>query len=193
MFPVSLRIRTSTTAVLIFSTVLVALTIFGCQSADAETRVNQLLDKLAEPELEDWKHVENEIWRLWSQSGSAATDLLLQRGVQAMQRGDFRTAVSHLTTVVDHAPGFAEGLNKRATAFFLMKKYSLSIADIEQTLKLEPRHFGAISGLAMIFEILGHDELALDVYQHLIVIHPHLPGTRNAVTRLQQRISGSAL
>ena len=81
-------------------------------------------------------------------------DLLLQRGQEAMEAGDLDAAIEHFTALTDHAPDFAEGWNARATAFFQDERYGPALADIERTLALNPDHFGALMGLAMILEQL---------------------------------------
>ena len=89
-------------------------------------------------------------------------DLLLRRGNEALEAEDYMAALEHFSALTDHAPDFAEGWNGRATTFYLMGEYSLSIADVERVLALEPRHFGALSGLAFMFEAMGEPELALE-------------------------------
>ena len=113
---------------------------------DPDNRLDFLFERLADPELEDWEAVEQEVWQLWSQSGSRSIDFLLELGTQSMAQGDLGTAIERFNVVIENAPEFAEGWNKRATAYFLMQRFSLSVADIETTLSLEPRHFGAMSG-----------------------------------------------
>ena len=81
-------------------------------------------------------------------------DLLLQRGSDAIEAEDYPPAVEHLSALVELPPDFAEGWNARATAFYLMDEYSLSMADVEHVLVLEPRHFGALSGLGFMFEAM---------------------------------------
>ena len=91
--------------------------------------------------------IENRIYALWSQSGSPSMDLLLTRGREALEAGDMVLAIRHFTALIDHAPDFAEGYNGRATAYFQLGRYGLSLEDIRQTLRLNPRHFAAMSGL----------------------------------------------
>ena len=93
-------------------------------------------------------------------------DLLLRRGNEALEAEDYAAALEHFSALTDHAPDFAEGWNGRATAFYLMDEYSLAIADVERVLALEPRHFGALSGLAFMLEAMGEPELALEALQH---------------------------
>lgn len=154
-------------------------------------KLDGLFAQLAEPGREDWRRVESEILRIWAQSGSESMDLLLKRGQDAMEAEDYPTAIEHLSALTELAPGFAEGWNARATAFFLMDEYALSVADIERTLALEPRHFGALSGLGQILEALGEDALALEALRAAYAISPNRPGLDEAVQQLE-RLTGAA-
>src|SRR5690606_3470319 len=99
------------------------------------------------PDNAEWRLAEADILREWSKSGSPAMDLLLKRGREAMEAGDLKAAIEHLTALTDHAPEFAEGWNARATAYFLAGAFGPSVDDIRHTLALNPRHFGALAGL----------------------------------------------
>lgn len=152
-----------------------------------------LFAELKDPANEDWQSAEDKIWREWSKSGSRAMDLLLERGRDAIAAGDYDAAVEHLSALIDHAPGFAEGWNARATAFFLMDQYGLSVADIQQTLALNPRHFGAMSGLGSILERTDRLKDALAVYTKALEVHPHQPSVIEAVGRLRAEVDGTTL
>ena len=101
--------------------------------------------------------------------------------------------IKHLTALIDHAPDFAEGWNARATAYFQAGEFGPSVADIAQTLRLNPRHFGALSGFGMILEETGRKDEALEVYRAALAIHPHLQGVLEAVDRLEREKSGQDL
>lgn len=154
-------------------------------------KLDELFVQLRAPDLENWESVEQEIWKEWSKSGSPAMDMLLERGREAMAEADFDSAIGHLTALTDHAPEFAEGYNARATAYFQADLYGPSIRDIEMTLALNPRHFGALSGLGMILEQLGLYQDALTAYQAVIAIHPHRPNVKEAVERLEGKVGGT--
>lgn len=139
------------------------------------------------------ERIEQDIWREWSKSGSPAMDLLLQRGRDAMAVGDNAAAIEHLTALIDHAPDFAEGWNARATAYFQAGELGPSVDDIAHVLSLNPRHFGALAGLGMIFEQLEKPEKALDVYKAALAIHPHLGGVLESVERLEAQSAGQQL
>ncbi|MBC7156626.1 MAG: tetratricopeptide repeat protein [Rhodobacteraceae bacterium] len=172
----------------------VALNWAGAAAADQNApRLEELFSELQAPDTVRWQMVERQIWSEWSKSGSPAMDLLLQRGQQAMEAGDLDEAIAHFTALVDHAPDFAEGWNARATAYFQAGLYGPSLADIRMTLALNPRHFGALSGLGRILEELGEPEQALAAYRAAHAIHPHQPGIKAGIERLELRTGGQAL
>ena len=174
-----------------FATTAMAQSPATAQSVDREERLDTLFEQLAEPDREDWRRIEGEITRLWSQSGSETMDLLFQRGHGAIGRKDYAAAVDHFSSLTDLAPDFAEGWNARATTFFLMDEYALSISDIERTLALNPRHFGALSGLRRILEEMGEIDLALKAAQAAHDLTPNRPELSAAVSRLE-RLTGAA-
>ncbi|PLL11044.1 hypothetical protein C0V75_17260 [Tabrizicola sp. TH137] len=160
--------------------------------AQTET-LDSLFEELKGADAQAAARIEREIWNEWSKSGSPAMDLLLQRGRDAMAAGDTAAAIEHFTALTDHAPDFAEGWNARATAYFQAGDWGPSVNDIARTLTLNPRHFGALSGLGMIFEQLEQPEKALEAYQAALAIHPHLEGVIEAVERLEAETAGTDL
>ena len=165
-----------------------------CAQAGAQTVVlDDLFAKLLSADEPASARIEQDIWREWSKSGSPAMDLLLQRGRDAMAAGDTEAAIEHLTALIDHAPDFAEGWNARATAYFQAGELGPSISDIGHVLTLNPRHFGALTGLGMIFEQLDKPEKALEVYRAALAIHPHLAGVLESVARLEADAAGQEL
>lgn len=160
---------------------------------DDSARMDELFRRLAEAEGPAAKMVEAEIWSEWSRSGSIAMDLLLERGREAMTKGETQRAIEHFTALIDHAPDFAEAYNARATAYYQANLYGPSLEDIRQALALNPRHFGAMSGLALILEELGYEAEALEVYRELAKIHPHREGLAEALERLGRAVEGDAL
>jgi tetratricopeptide (TPR) repeat protein len=165
-----------------------------CSAAGAQTVVlDDLFAKLLTADASAATRIEQDIWREWSKSGSPAMDLLLQRGRDAMSAGETDAAIEHLTALIDHAPDFAEGYNARATAYFQAGELGPSINDIGHVLTLNPRHFGALAGLGMIFEQLEKPERALEVYRAALAIHPHLAGVLESVKRLEAAAAGQEL
>lgn len=153
--------------------------------------LDTLFGKLKKAGSEDAaKSINHAIQLRWLESGSDTVDLLMQRAMQAMDSKDYPLSLDLLDAVIDLRPGFAEGWNKRATVYYLLQDFGRSMGDIEQTLKLEPRHFGALSGLASIFRYLGRDEDALEVYEKTLAIHPRLKNVQKAYQDLVEEIEG---
>ena len=159
----------------------------------ADQDLDSLFESLKTADEAASRRIEREIITEWSKSGSPAMDLLLQRGQDAMAAGDYQTAIEHFTALTDHAPDFAEGWNARATAYYMVGEFGPSIKDIARTLTLNPRHFGALSGLGMIFQELGEPEKALEVYRAALAIHPHLGSVLEAVEALEKETGGQDL
>ena len=120
-------------------------------------------------------------------------DLLLARAESAMQAGQHELALLFLNDLTRLAPDFAEGWNKRATVYFLLEEYGRSVADIQRTLALEQRHFGALSGLGIILEQVGDKKGAMRAYRRGLEVHPNLPGAVEGVERLTPDVDGREL
>lgn len=161
----------------------------GAQSVD----VDELLSQLADPDTANWQSIERQIRTAWSKSGSAAMDLLLQRGEKALAAEDYDTALDHFTALTDHAPDFAEGWNGRATALFHKNMYGPAMEDLGRVLALNPRHFGAMTGLAVILQSVGMEKQALEVWQMVVKVHPHQPDVKDAIEALEKRVGGQTL
>jgi tetratricopeptide (TPR) repeat protein len=169
----------------------------GADKAPAKSKTEQL-DALfqalkAPSSKEAAKAAEDSIWHLWLQSGSDTIDLLMNWAMKAMEAKDYATALDFLDRVIMMKPDFAEGWNKRATVYFMMDDYSKSIADIGKTLALEPRHFGALSGLGMIMRELGEDKRAIEAYQKALAVDPNLEGVQKALDELQAKAAGKQI
>lgn len=158
-----------------------------------DASLEQLMADLADPDLENWESVERQIWEKWSTSGSDAMDLLLKRGRDAMDFGFLDVAIGHFTALINHAPEFAEGWNARATAYYLDGQFGPSMADIQQVLALNPDHFGALTGMAMMLEETGQLDEALNVVERVLEVHPHRPDVLLAQERLIKATEGTAL
>lgn len=166
-----------------------------CTLAFAEdaAKLDGLFERLKTADAGEASRIEREILIEWSKSGSPAEDLLLQRGKDAMDIGDYPAAIEHFTAIIDHDPDFAEAWNARATAYYMAGEFGPAVADIGRVLTLNPRHFGALSGLAMILEESGKPEKALEVYKAALAIHPRLQAAIEAVERLETAAEGQEL
>jgi len=132
--------------------------------------------------------VQQTIWAVWMESTNAEVNLLMLEGIDAMGQGDLKRALGAFDSMVDVAPQFAEGWNKRATVEFLMNDYKASVADIQKTLALEPHNWGALSGLGQIYVALGDDEAALRAFKRALAINPHLASVKAKVHELEAKL-----
>ncbi|MFQ5902310.1 MAG: tetratricopeptide repeat protein [Candidatus Binatia bacterium] len=110
-----------------------------------------------------------------------------------MSRRNYEEALVSFNKVVEADPDFAEGWNKRATVYYLMGEFVASVRDIERTLTLEPRHFGALSGLGLIYLALGEDRLALEAFEAALKVNPHLPGAQAHAEEVRWRLRGKRI
>ncbi|RPE71970.1 hypothetical protein EDD53_1105 [Pacificibacter maritimus] len=155
--------------------------------------LDRLFADLSQAEPHEVSVIEQDIMAELARSGSDAMDLLLERGRDALAMGDSQMAIDHLTALVDHAPNFAEGYNSRATAYFMSGYFGLSMQDIAKTLTLEPRHFGALSGMAQIFVELDRPAKARDVLLEIQNINPQMEGLLARIEQLDLVLEGTAL
>ena len=148
-----------------------------------DDRLSELFDKLflSTNNMEASRLLFN-IWDIWSIADKQETQIIFDEANQFMDVGELDNAIELLTKVVKQSPEFAEGWNKRATVYFLKGELNKSISDIEKTLNLEPRHFGALDGLAEIY--LMQDDLvgAAVIYRRILEI---IPSSKKSQDRLK--------
>ena len=162
--------------------------------AAGQTPLDALFEKLQETQNPiEARQVERKIWEAWAKSDSDTLDALMQGGMAVMEKGDYKRAVDIFTAMIELKPDFAEAYNKRATVRFMGGDYAGSVADIERTLKLEPRHFGALAGLGLIMERLDNLDAALTAYRRALAANPHLTDGRDKLKELRRRIDAKDL
>ena len=129
------------------------------------------------------------LWQMWHQSGDPKLDALLLEGIEAMQRQQLAEADAVFTRLIEAAPGFAEGWNKRATVRYMVKNYAGSIADCRETLARNPNHFGALSGQGLCHLALGEFREAAALFRRTLAVHPRLDsGRANLRTALHELV-----
>ena len=159
----------------------------AAEARQDDPRLEALFERLlAATEFDEARRIEASIWTIWIESGDETLDALMVRGSLAMSLRDFDAALRSFDAIVEAAPDFAEGWNKRATLYWLMGEHEKSIADIDRTLDLEPRHFGALSGLAMIREARDEPELALDALNRAAEVHPQMVFLEQRIKKLNR-------
>ena len=107
-----------------------------------------------------------------------------------MSQARFPVALERFDRMVEQAPDFAEGWNKRATLHYLMGNFRASVLDIQRTLDLEPRHFGALSGLGLIYDAVDQPAAALRSFEAAFAINPHLRSIEQRIIELRRQLAG---
>src|SRR5215468_7386694 len=144
----------------------------------------------AAPDDASARHVEARIWALWMQTPSDTAALLMVRAKAAMDAQQMDVALKLLDATVKLRPDYTEAWNRRATLYYLKNDYARSLADIQQVLAREPRHFGALAGLGMIMQDLGDDKRALEAFRKALAINPHLEKVPELVKSLREKVEG---
>ncbi len=180
----------------IFKYVLTALFIavssvgvVAAQQSEVDTLYQELFD------ADETSHIDisNRIVARWERSGSAAMDLLLQRGIAALDGREFHIAVEHFTALIDHAPDFAEGYYHRATVYYAMGLMGPALDDLRQALVLNPRHFVAMQFVAQVMEELGQIDAAKETLEIVLQIYPLSPIANAELARLDLIANGQSL
>lgn len=110
-----------------------------------------------------------------------------------MAEGNFPLAIEHLTALTDHAPEFAEGFHARAEAYFRAELYGPALDDLETVLALNPNHYDAIFGLAVLFQEFDDLRRAAQLYRRVLTIHPNHENAAEALSRLKREGIGREL
>ena len=157
-----------------------------------DPRLNNLFKKLNETENQDEiRDLISDIWNIWYDVDDPKVIEYFEKGIQAMNLRNYPLAIRFFNNLIEEDPNFAEGWNKRATVHFMMGNFDQSMQDIIKTLELEPRHFGALDGMGLIFIHQGQFQQAIDVYDKMLEIFPFSVKTMDKKERIQSFISQS--
>ncbi len=163
---------------------------FSLQPSQADQfapQLDTLFDQLKQANSsQEAAQLESKIWQLWLDGPDQNANSLILQVAAAMSEGRLELALKLCNQLVDSSPKFAEAWNKRATIQYLLGNHALSVADIRETLVLEPRHFGALSGLGLIFLASGKPEAALEAFERVLELNPASANVQGSVKRAQQ-------
>lgn len=153
-----------------------------------DPRLDALFSRLqTTDDASDAAAVTNVIWAIWHQSDDDRVNDLMRRGLTQMSARDYPGAVETFSAMIDLDAQFAEAWNKRATVHYLMGDFRASVKDIDRTLEIEPRHFGALSGLGLIMVALDNDEAAIAAFEATLAVHPFAAGAQQNLEALRAR------
>ncbi len=131
--------------------------------------------------------------RLYLTSGSPTIDLLLKRGIKSINAKKLDGSLKFLDAVIDLAPDYAEGWNRRAFVYYQKNQFRRAAGDLRRVLALDPNHFRALEGLGSILREIGDDKGALAVFEQLVAIHPFWKGTDSVYKELKQKVEGRGI
>ena len=172
---------------------LLAALIWLAPAAHAAPTEEMFAKLKAATEEAEAAYVAADIWATWMESGSATVDLLMQRTLEALGAEDTGTAHELLDRVILLKPDYPEAYHRRAGLFLMEENYPEAFRDLNEALKLEPRHFGAWLGMGVILESLGGEKEALSSYREALAIYPLMPQARFAADRLAKQAEGQEL
>ncbi len=153
--------------------------------------LTSLYDQLKQaPNEEAAELVSKAIEKVWRQSGSDTADILMERAGIAIQAKNFDLAVQVLAGLVTVAPDYAEGWNQLASVYFLQEDYEKSMRSLRRALALEPHHYKAIEGLALILREMGDKKGALRATRRALDVYPYLKSAKQAEEELKRDVEG---
>lgn len=120
--------------------------------------------------------IESLIWQAWTSHDNPVFNGLMNQGIEQMNTNSLNAALNSFDQLIEMAPNYAEAWNKRATIYYILKEYEASEADILETLQLEPKHFGAFSGLGLVYMAQGEFYLARNAFKSALEINPYMQG-----------------
>ena len=178
--------------------VFLALLFCGNTIADSEDRdvkLNQLFEQLKKSNNASIAlEIEMKIWNIWSTHPTQKKlTQLLAKGSNLMSNGNLKAAYKIFSSITESDPAWAEGWNKRATVLYLMGRHYDSLNDINETLKRESRHFGALSGQGLVQIKLGNYEKAIKSYQAVQKIYPSIKAAKIMIPQLKKLIKDEAI
>jgi tetratricopeptide (TPR) repeat protein len=148
--------------------------------------VPRLVQALRDPDHVVRVLAEQALWDIWSRSGNQEIDRVFSAGTHAMTEGRWGDAVAAFTRIIERDPSFAEGWNKRATAYFLMGDFPKSLADCDEVIKRNPYHYGALSGYGMIYMRMDQPERALEYFERALRVNPNMETVQHTAELLRE-------
>jgi len=179
--------------------VILSLLIFSSVSAEKrDNELNNLFKMLKNTENTKAIEIENKIWKIWTthpsedRRGYRLTELLAQGSILINQR-NLRKAYGLFSQIILEDPKWAEAWNKRATVLYMMGSYEQSQNDINEVLKLEKRHFGALSGQGLVQTKLKNYKKAIESYKEAQKVYPSMQAPKVMIPRIKKLIKEQSI
>lgn len=148
-----------------------------------------LIARLSDDDMEVRAAAAQAVWKVWGRTGDLKVDAMYRLAVEQMSRGELDEAIETLDVLIRHRPDFAEAWNKRATAYYLRGNFVRSLADCDKVFELNPRHFGALAGAAIIHARMNRPEKALELFKRALAVNPNMDDAPETIRVLEQQIA----
>ncbi len=189
--PVAAARFPSILSVMLKPLILAAILLAGqAYAGPSDEMFQKLHDAPSESEAND---AAQDIWAAWMESGSPTVDMIMERAVDAQTVGEFDTARALYDRAVMLEPDYAEAWSRRASLFLNDENFPEALRDLNEALRLEPRHFGAWAGLGIMMETMGAEKEALEAYRQALDIYPFMTQALQAEKRLAKQAEGQGL
>lgn len=189
--PVAAARFPSILSVMLKPLILAAILLAGqASAAPSDEMFQKLHDAPSESEAND---AAQDIWAAWMESGSPTVDMIMERAVDAQTVGEYDTARALYDRAIMIEPDYAEAWSRRASLFLNDENFPEALRDLNEALRLEPRHFGAWAGLGIMMETMGAEKEALDAYRQALDIYPFMTQALQAEKRLAKQAEGQGL
>ena len=163
-------------------------------SEERDLELNKLFNQLKNNNASMAFEIEMKIWSIWSTHPSQENlTQLLARGSNLMTEQKFNKAYEAFSKVISLDPNWAEGWNKRATVLYMLGRHEESQEDINEVLKLEKRHFGALSGQGLVQIELKNYERAINSYKEVQKIYPSMQSPKIMIPQLKELIKDESI
>ncbi len=161
--------------------------------ATAKSQLDKLFEKLKNASSRaEANGISAVIWKLWFLQPNGAVQHLMTRAQSARRAGLLKEAISELDKIIELAPNYVEGWNQRATVNFMLGRDAESVRDIQQVLRIEPRHYGALAGLGLIHMRAKNWKSAIASFERALELHPFL-GEKSFIPDLKKKLKGTEL
>ena len=180
---------------------IIVLGLLFFSNVNAEERISKLdnlFKQLKNSEAQRAIDIENRIWQIWSihpsndRRGNRLTELLAQGSLLINQR-ELSKAYGVFSQIILADPNWSEAWNKRATVLYMLGRYEQSQIDIDEVLKLEKRHFGALSGQGLVQIELKNYDKAINSYKEVQKIYPSMQAPKVMIPRLKELIENQSI
>ena len=176
------------------NTLSILLNINFLYADDRSSELNHLFNELKIKDKNLSFEVEQQIWKIWStHPNNNRLTSMLAAGSNFMNNNEYSKAVEFFTKAIDLDPTWAEAWNKRASVLYIIGEFEKSQNDIDQVLKLEKRHFGALAGQGLVNIELENYEKALESYKEAMRIYPTMNSPKIMIKQIKELIQRQSI